>query len=406
MHEQFLRGLVVARASARKAGTNRFEEDLLDAVGMIYEAALEPGLWPAALSRVAGVCGATWTPFSVIPLNSTTPATTFQNPHVDPERLALMTQRFMTPDTNPSIPVMLASPLGRINLREESLTDREWERIEMYNEAYRPIGLYASLAVPLLRSSHCFAAFGAVRARSRGDFERNDLSALSRLIPHLQRAVSVMLRLDTLGTHAAAVQDAWNRLSFGIMTLDAKGRLLWTNRAGERILMQNDGLCSSGGRLHARPHSVNAELQRLVGEAGLTTNGHGLQSGGATVIPRNLPAHPLSLIVSPIRIADGGGSSFSNPGTPAVLVLVNDPDQIPDPPRALLRQLYRLTEREAALAALLLEGCDLREAGEKMGVGIGTVRTHLRQLFEKTDTRRQAGLVRLLLRSAVAIEGG
>jgi DNA-binding CsgD family transcriptional regulator len=392
----------VGRVSAGKAGTNGFEEDLLDAVGMIYEAALEPGLWPEALSRVAGVCGAKWAPCIVAP-DPIVPAM-FQNSLADPEQLTRM-RCFHTPDTNPFIPVMLASPLGRINLHEEWFTDRQWKRTDIYDELVRPIDAVATLAVPLLRSSHCFASFGAVRARSRGGFERNDLSALSRLIPHLQRAVSLMLRLDRLGTQAAAMQEAWNRLSFGIMALDAKGRLLWTNHAGERILMQNDGLSACGGRLHARPLDVNGELQRLIGEAGLTTNGHGLQSGGATVIPRNPPARPLALIVSPIRTADRG-LSFRNPGTPAVLVLVNDPDQIPDPPRALLRQLYRLTEREAALAALLLEGCDLREAGEKMGVGIGTVRTHLRQLFEKTGTRRQAELVRLLLRSTVTVEGG
>ena len=39
-----------------------------------------------------------------------------------------------------------------------------------------------------------------------------------------------------------------------------------------------------------------------------------------------------------------------------------------------------------------------------MDVSFNTVRTHLRQIFDKTGTHRQAELVSLLLRSAAAQE--
>ena len=65
----------------------------------------------------------------------------------------------------------------------------------------------------------------------------------------------------------------------------------------------------------------------------------------------------------------------------------------------MTRQLLLL----AALAALLLEGVDLREAAERLGVGLWTVRAHLQQIFEKTGTHRQAELVSLLFRSAVGL---
>ena len=87
-------------------------------------------------------------------------------------------------------------------------------------------------------------------------------------------------------------------------------------------------------------------------------------------------------------------------------MFASDPDRKPQAAADLLAQLYGLTGRERALVGLLLEGFDLREAAGRLGVGMNTVRTHLRQVFEKTNTHRQAELVSLLLRSVVTLRRG
>jgi hypothetical protein len=45
----------------------------------------------------------------------------------------------------------------------------------------------------------------------------------------------------------------------------------------------------------------------------------------------------------------------------------------------------------------LLDADRLADVAENLGVTLSTVRTHLQRTFEKTDTRRQSELVRLLL---------
>jgi DNA-binding CsgD family transcriptional regulator len=44
-----------------------------------------------------------------------------------------------------------------------------------------------------------------------------------------------------------------------------------------------------------------------------------------------------------------------------------------------------------------MHGADLKEISEELSISLTTVRTHLQHVFDKTDTRRQAELVRLLL---------
>lgn len=63
---------------------------------------------------------------------------------------------------------------------------------------------------------------------------------------------------------------------------------------------------------------------------------------------------------------------------------------LPDP-------AWRLTATEARLAWLLAEGHTLQSAAGQLGVTHGTVRTHLKRVFSKTGTSRQAELVALVL---------
>jgi DNA-binding CsgD family transcriptional regulator len=63
----------------------------------------------------------------------------------------------------------------------------------------------------------------------------------------------------------------------------------------------------------------------------------------------------------------------------------------------VLQNLYQLTSAEAELVQLLSQGFSLDEASQQRGVTINTARSQLKQVFSKTDTRRQGELMRLVL---------
>ena len=62
----------------------------------------------------------------------------------------------------------------------------------------------------------------------------------------------------------------------------------------------------------------------------------------------------------------------------------------------LLVGLFDLTPAEAAVARGIASGDSIPDFARRNGVSPETVRTQLRAVFEKTGTRRQADLVRLL----------
>lgn len=45
----------------------------------------------------------------------------------------------------------------------------------------------------------------------------------------------------------------------------------------------------------------------------------------------------------------------------------------------------------------IADGQRLKAVAEQQGIGLATAKTHLQRVFEKTNTHRQADLIRLLL---------
>ena len=101
----------------------------------------------------------------------------------------------------------------------------------------------------------------------------------------------------------------------------------------------------------------------------------------------------------PMRCQPGDGS-----GAVSVLFIPTDPDKANDPVNFLFGDLYGLTDAESRLVCELLEGRGLTAAAEQLGLSRNTVHSQLSSIFQKTGTRRQGELLRLLLGGVAPIE--
>ncbi|HET9847180.1 MAG TPA: helix-turn-helix transcriptional regulator [Candidatus Dormibacteraeota bacterium] len=80
----------------------------------------------------------------------------------------------------------------------------------------------------------------------------------------------------------------------------------------------------------------------------------------------------------------------------AAVVVVKPDRPKPGPAADLIKAALGLTEREAEIAALLAGGLSLVATAERLHLGVGTTRNHMKSIFRKTGTRRQGELVALL----------
>jgi DNA-binding CsgD family transcriptional regulator len=367
------------------------EVELLDTAAALYEATLEPEAWGDALSRVGGLINADWSLLGVY-RHDGCPEFLAQDAAGDAEHFALFNDHYAQPDTNPSIPLLLAADLGAIIVREQVYTDEVWRRTPLYEGIYRPRDLYHGLGAVVLDEAPHVAFLGVNRVKRSSPFTAPDLDLLRAVLPHMRRALQVFLRLAAGNSQQRGHEQVWDMLACGVILLDAAGKISWMNRSAATVLVRADGLTMRKGALTATNARENTALQLLVRQTVATQQGLCLRPGGSLRVSRPSQRRPLALSLSPIHVEQ----SFAP--RPAAVAFVTDPDRDPELVPEKLRRLYGLTVREAAVVAELVRGRDLHEAAERLDMSVHTARTLLRFVFRKTDTHRQSELVGLVLR--------
>jgi DNA-binding CsgD family transcriptional regulator len=95
----------------------------------------------------------------------------------------------------------------------------------------------------------------------------------------------------------------------------------------------------------------------------------------------------------------GAGVSYAAVATVFVSKAVLD---LPSPPEAVAQE-FDLTPAELRVLFAVVEVGGVSDVAEVLGISAATVKTHLQRLFEKTDTTRQAELVKLVAGYANAL---
>ncbi|WP_436639428.1 response regulator [Microbaculum sp. FT89] len=221
-----------------------------------------------------------------------------------------------------------------------------------------------------------------IRARNDEIFE-----ALRASVPHL---ASTGADAPTTG-----IRQVLDRLALGIVLADSQCRVLFANRAAHDMAARKDGL-NIDARIWADHAPTNAALNRLVREK-CTPARNNAEDLASLSVPRHSGQRDLMVLAS--ALSDPAGAKSRE--TAAVLFL-SDPEQRPSLSRNTLCALFALTPTEAKIAAALAAGSRPADIAADLGIAPTTVAFHLRNLFQKTGTSRQADLVALLLVSPAA----
>ncbi len=383
------------------------DDDLRALIDQIHDAALEPQAWmpvvEAVSDRFARSGGTVM--FVTERIGDRRMAAQSYLTRFDPRIFELSSSQYATPDTNPFLRVMHLSPLNRYFPLGHYISDAELLRSDFYHDILKPMDvLHLGICLMPLDEVHQ-AAINFEIPKGAVDIDADSIAAINFLVPHFRRSLQVQHRLHLLEQERDAAFAALDRLSLGVVLVDGGGGVLFANRAAVATLDQRDGLSLWRKRLQAATPSLTSTLERLIGEAAATAEGRGLNAGGALSLPRPSLKRPLALLVAPLRGANGsvaGGGSFTRRQAAAV-VFVSDPERAQETPQQILARLYRLTPAEARLAQAVMAGEGLPRVAEGLGISITTARSHLKRLFDKTGTRRQAELVALLLKGPAGL---
>lgn len=267
-------------------------------------------------------------------------------------------------------------------LEHDIATDDERRTKPFYRDWAEPTGLPWWAAIGLEVNGERWAV-PLLRSKKQGAFTPAEKQSLAALKPHLERVLGFAQRLARRQMEAQL--DILDKLDCGCLLIDWRGSVSRCNEAALSLLGQE--LQISRGRLVARDPANDANLQSIIAQAVRPRT----PMPKMRVALRRPRAPPL--VIEAMQVTSGIAELFLDS---AALLTIEGARPRGALTNELVGQAFALTRAEARLVALLGSGRELSEAAFELGIAKETARSHLKSVFAKTGTHRQAELVSLL----------
>ncbi|MGV0743456.1 helix-turn-helix transcriptional regulator [Mycolicibacterium sp. XJ870] len=350
-------------------------------VSEIYASSINPANWPVALSEIGRVLDASG---CAIYIGRGT-SRSLMSATVPSEARESYTEHFYTVDY--ILEAVEKGPGGLIHGGQALVALRTHSEFE--SDFLRPHhmddGLFMQLNVGTTPAS--FLAAAPKRQEPFDTAER--VKFVSAVTRHLQQSLRTQDHLAELRGAAEEIAGVIEAVRHGVVIVGPGRTVAQLNSVADRIIKSGDGLCIRDGSVEATCTSTDEQLQRSITGA-LVEQRCGSRSGDTFVCSRPSGKRPYVIHVLPLPLAEGLLAAKA-------LVMIIDPEQDHEPPKVLIRRLFGLTNSEADVALRVMRGDGLKPISLDLALSRATVNTHLQHIFDKTDTHRQAELVRLLL---------
>jgi len=284
-------------------------------------------------------------------------------------------------------------PEGVVFTTNQTISDTDLHKSAFYNDWLKPQGLAYGLGGVVLRQNDISVRLGVTRTKQQGPFTTSDVESFRQLMPHLQRACRLYIKRAEAEALRNCTLESLGALPMGLILLNQHGRALFCNLAAEMIIERNDGFgLDANSRCCSSVAAETIALQKLIMDSIDACLGKGLCTVSSMKLTRPGFVHPLYLQISPLP-----SQSLAFDQMPCAVLLIYDFDSNTKLSTELLTSLYGLSLGEAQVATSLAMGATLDLIASEHHRSIHTVRTQLKQVFRKTNTRSQTDLVRLVL---------
>lgn len=386
--------------------TNEEFTRLSELIGLIYEGATAPGRWstdilPALSSHMES-------PISWLFTTLHTPQTGgyLFNHGTDHDRVELYINKYQQHD------VWIHAGLeqrvffeGNVVIGDEMVPRQQLLESKIYKEYLSKDDVEGQMMGGIIFGLDSTNSMPAVWVVRRGinapGYDQDDRARMRLILPHISRSLGVMQRLRSAELTVATTLTALDRLSHGLLLLDANGAVAFANRSAQRILKDGDGL-----RLRKFTHTAglgdliadDAKSSKAIGDAiSATLNCEPYDTphfSNCVAVPRTSGVASYTLQFSAL----GAHTEFgAGNGAFVAIVFIADGAQETHINPALLQSAYGLTHAEARVALTLLESGSAQEVADKLGTSLNTVTTQIKQIYAKLGVDTRTRFVKLLL---------
>ncbi len=365
-------------------------EKVSELIGLIYDCALDPARWPLALDAFRSALDFANAVLALQELPSGRQllnATAGIDPHWL-SRVAAYDLDVMMLWGGPER--ILQYPLDEpiIYSRVEGLPPLHHSRY--YSEWLQPQGIDDAAVIGFAREPAMIGSITFGRHTTAGPTSDHEITILRLIAPHFRRAAAISKLLDLKTISARTFEATLDSLSAGVVLVDEQLGVVHANAAADAMLRSADPITAHGGRLATLASVSTNSLHGAVTQA--ARERHRLGHRGIGIPLRRKDGSPCVIHVLPMGDGDVRPGLRRRAQAALFIASASTPPQMP---RAALTLFYDLTNAEAQVFELIVDGKTQSQIAHALGVAPSTVKTHLRHVFDKTGCNRQADLIKL-----------
>ena len=360
-------------------------DKVLRTVAAIHESALDPSAWRLALGLVGELLESNGV---VVALDDRRRGFTSSfEANTPPEA----SQAYLTEfhEIDPVISFVRRAPVRRAYSDDMTIARAAFQRTRFNADFAERFDYSHCVQAFTHRSDTASGFFVAARHERQQPFGEPERRLLETLVPHLEQSLRVRSLLCRADLERESAFAALEHIKEGTILVDGTLRIRFANAEARRVLRRRAGLMDVNSKLITHRLSDQARLHKAVGQAASGDLEHATTSFAVSRAP---PLRPLFLRVAPISASLADRIVDFDPGA---LVFIGDPDAAQIDP-ALVVAMIGLTPAEAQVASLLATGLDIAGLTIRLKVSQATVRTHLQNIYAKTETGQQSQLVAMI----------
>jgi DNA-binding CsgD family transcriptional regulator len=364
-------------------------EETLDLVGEIYDASLDPGLWPEVLDRITEFVGGAAS--SLVSHDVASRTTQFYYIRGDnPEYTKSYRETYVR--INPILPAILSMDVGDTWSVQSFMPWKQLLQTRFYREWLEPQGGGDMVGTTIERTGTVVTTLSTAMHIRQSPVSEPAKRRLALLFPHVRRAVAIGNVIEMNRVRAESLGDAVDAISAGVFLVGCEGEIVHANSLGRQLM-------DEGGLVHARVDRLatvdgagRGELAHAIRDAG--GGDRAIGGRGTAIALTDRAGHRYVAHVLPLTSGQRRRAGLSTGAVAAVFIHRAEVRTV-FPMEAVARQ-FGLSKAELRVLVASMEVGPPADVAPVLGVSEATVRSHLRRLFEKTGTARQADLVKLV----------
>ncbi|WP_114417403.1 helix-turn-helix transcriptional regulator [Marinospirillum perlucidum] len=289
---------------------------------------------------------------------------------------------------------IMSSPPGQFIAIRKIIDWESFKQETIYKRWVEPQDIIDSAGCMIKSEGSIQTTLFIQRKTAQGPFTDEEVHFLNSLVPHIQRSVSLYLRLAAKDMANQTLPNVLDALATPTILLDSRGLVKHVNTTAQAFMTQRGWISIENNLLTSSVKELRNRFNSF-----LMTNAayiHAEQGSGQSVIHTQVGGEHLAFCMQQVDAAPGSGTNGG-----ALLFIHHQEQWIDERKVPVIAELFHLTPAEARVALLLAQGMSIEAIANYLQRQNTTVRTQLKSVFSKTGTNSQGQLVSLLLTSPV-----